>query len=128
MFISDFEDFRRENREKGFPLALTLLGLLGVGVFAFSKYAQSTTRVQQPRRRRARKQRPPIVRREGELIDLNHCDIRQLASLQGVDSELAERIFENRPYMTKIDLVSRLIVPEEVYVLFKEDVTARYAA
>jgi hypothetical protein len=128
MFISDFKDYRRENREERFPLALTLLGLLGAGLFAFSKYAQSTTRGQQPRRRRARKQRPPIVQREGELIDLNHCDIRQLASLQGVDRELAERIFENRPYMTKIDLVSRLIVPEEVYVLFKEDVTARYAA
>ena len=127
MFISDFEDYRRENREDRFPIALTLLGLLGAGLFAFAKYAQSTTRVQPPRRR-ARRQRPPMVRREGELIDLNHCDIRQLTSLQGVDRELAARIFENRPYMTKIDLVSRLIVPEEVYVLFKEDVTARYAA
>ena len=128
MFISDFEDYRQENREERFPLALTLLGLLGAGLFAFGKYAQSTTRVQQPKRRRARRRRPPIMRREGELLDLNHCDIRQLTSLQGVDRELAERIFENRPYMTKIDLVSRLIVPEEVYVMFKEDVTAHYAA
>jgi hypothetical protein len=126
MFISDFEDYRRENRGERFPVALTLLALLGFGLFAFGKYVESSTRVQ-PRGRRGTR-RPPIFRREGELIDLNQADIRQLTSLQGVDRALAERIIENRPYMTKMDLVGRLIVPDEVYVLFKEDVTARYAA
>jgi hypothetical protein len=126
MFISDFEEYRRENRGERFPAALTLLALLGFGLFAFGKYVESSTRVQ-PRGRRGTRL-PPIFRREGELIDLNQADIRQLTSLQGVDRALAERIIENRPYMTKMDLVGRLIVPDEVYVLFKEDVTARYAA
>jgi hypothetical protein len=33
----------------------------------------------------------------------------------GLDGNNADRIIENRPYRNKLDLVSRLIVPENIY-------------
>ena len=38
-------------------------------------------------------------------------DFRKL----GLEAETVDRIIENRPYRNKLDLISRLIVPEDVY-------------
>lgn len=41
-------------------------------------------------------------------------------SVLGLDQETADRIVEHRPYPSKIDLLGRMIIPEEVYVAIKD--------
>lgn len=48
-------------------------------------------------------------------IDINTVGREQLMSLPGMSDEIADRIIENRPYRNKLDLVARLIVPQDVY-------------
>lgn len=38
----------------------------------------------------------------------------------GLDSETAERIVEHRPYPSKLDLLGRMVVPEDVYLAIKD--------
>ena len=59
------------------------------------------------------------LRQQG--LDLNSASQAQIESL-GLDGFLAERIVENRPYRTPLDLVSRMIVPEDVYAQIKNRV------
>jgi DNA uptake protein ComE-like DNA-binding protein len=48
-------------------------------------------------------------------IDINSATRDQLTGLPGLTGELADRIIENRPYRNKLELLSRLVVPEEIY-------------
>jgi hypothetical protein len=53
------------------------------------------------------------------LIDLNHTDSEHLTAL-GLDPESVDRLIENRPYRNKMELVSRMILPDAVYATIKE--------
>lgn len=55
------------------------------------------------------------------LIDLNDCSMSDFRKL-GLDDQVAERIFENRPYRSKLELVSRVMLPNDVYALIKDRV------
>lgn len=59
--------------------------------------------------------RHAAARRHLRGIDLNSADATQLAHLPGMDMELAGRVIENRPYRSKLDLLSRMVVPEQIY-------------
>ena len=72
---------------------------------------------------RGHDERLPVEGLSG-LLDLNECSAAELASLEGMDSEAADRIIEGRPYRNKLDLLSRMIVPEVVYVEISHFVTA----
>jgi DNA uptake protein ComE-like DNA-binding protein len=63
-----------------------------------------------------------------DLLDLNSASDKQLARLAGLPAELVERIIENRPYMTKIDLIGRRIIPDETYARIKHSIKAEHAA
>ncbi len=60
------------------------------------------------------------VRGEGH-IDLNHCSTEQLVAM-GVDQATAVRIVEFRPYRSKLELVSRVMLPTDVYAIIKDHV------
>lgn len=109
-------------REHDFPTILSFLGLLGFAFFAASVY--SSRRLS----KRTGTSRARSIRRQGQLVDLNDAPVGQLTMLPGIDHETALRIVENRPYLTKIDLVGRMIVPDATYEQIKEDITASYAA
>src|SRR4051812_44653370 len=47
------------------------------------------------------------------LIDLNEADSGQLQEL-GLDPQAVERLIENRPYRSKLELVSRMVLAEAV--------------
>ena len=66
-----------------------------------------------PLRPRMRRMRPHM--RSLEPVDLNTATSMQLARLPGVNMGLAMRIIENRPYRNKLELVSRMIVPEYIF-------------
>jgi hypothetical protein len=48
-------------------------------------------------------------------------------SVLGLNAELAEQIVEHRPYPSKIDLLGRMVVPEEIYVAIKDRITYKVA-
>ena len=53
------------------------------------------------------------------LTDLNVADAAELRSL-GLDQVFVDRILENRPYRSKLELVSRLILPEQEYAAIRD--------
>jgi DNA uptake protein ComE-like DNA-binding protein len=56
---------------------------------------------------------------EENLTDLNRGDAKELRSL-GLSQALADRVIENRPYRSKLELVSRLILPEAEYTAIRD--------
>jgi len=60
------------------------------------------------------------VRQNG--VDLNQASIEQLLSL-GLDRSIADRIVENRPYRSRLELVSRVMLPNDVYNSIKDRVS-----
>lgn len=61
-----------------------------------------------------RRNRPP-------QLDLNTASLDDLRGL-GLDNDAADRVIEHRPYRNKLDLVSQLVVPRDVYERIKHSV------
>lgn len=55
------------------------------------------------------------------LLDLNSSTSDQLRAL-GLDDEASKQIVENRPYRNKLDLLSRMVIPEPTYNAIKHQV------
>ena len=92
---------------------LFFLGMVGIGLFASSTYMA-----------RRRSSLPTF----GDLLDLNAASEEELIALKGIGPVLASRILENRPYATKIDLISRRVIPDGAYEQIKYLVTVGHAA
>ena len=60
------------------------------------------------------------------LIDLNAAGAGQMAGL-GMSAESLERLLENRPYRSKLELVSRMILSEDEYSAIKDKVSVSEA-
>jgi hypothetical protein len=57
------------------------------------------------------------------VLDLNSASREQLLGL-GLEPSQADRIVEGRPYRNKLELVSRIMLPSDVYSSIKGRVTA----
>ena len=55
------------------------------------------------------------------LLDLNSASLEELLRL-GIEREVGDHIVENRPYRNKLDLLSRMVIPEQVYNTIKHHV------
>jgi radical SAM superfamily enzyme with C-terminal helix-hairpin-helix motif len=86
---------------------LSLLGALGAGVFAAAWLASLQRRGQGVR---------PVSR----PLNINEASQQELMRVLGLDRETAERIVEHRPYPSKLDLLGRMVIPEEVYRAIKD--------
>jgi DNA uptake protein ComE-like DNA-binding protein len=86
---------------------LSVLGGIGVGIFAASWLAGLQRRGAPGQSLRG-------------LININEASQQELMSTLGLDSDIAERIVEHRPYPSKLDLLGRMIVPDDVYVAIKD--------
>lgn len=60
-----------------------------------------------------------------ELLDINTATEAQLEALKGVGKARAEAIIKGRPYKGKDDLVSKKIIPENVYNDIKDKIIAK---
>lgn len=60
------------------------------------------------------------------LIDLNSATTDQLAGL-GLSAETREHLIENRPYRSKLELVSRMILSQNEYAAIKDRVSVAEA-
>ena len=86
---------------------LSLLGAVGAGIFAAAWLGHW--------------QRPgSAVPPRGRLLNINEASQQELMRFLGLDSETAERIVEHRPYPSKLDLLGRMVLPEEIYLSIKD--------
>jgi DNA uptake protein ComE-like DNA-binding protein len=60
------------------------------------------------------------------LLDLNTASDDELLRL-ALNPELTDRIVQNRPYRNKLDLLSRMVIPEEVYSAIKNKIAVAKA-
>jgi DNA uptake protein ComE-like DNA-binding protein len=87
---------------------LSFLGAVGFGVFTGAWLAAWQRRRGQGR---------------GAVININQASPEELMQLLGLDADTVDRIVEHRPYPTKIDLLGRMVVPEEVYNEIKDRIS-----
>lgn len=60
------------------------------------------------------------------LIDLNEAAPTELSGL-GLDQQIVERLIENRPYRSKLELISRMIMPEAIFEPIRDKVAVSEA-
>jgi len=96
---------------------LSFLGAIGVGIFSAAWLASLQRKGQTPEKRRLHRQKAGAP--SGRL-NINQASQQDLMRVLGIDAETAERIVEHRPYPSKLDLLGRMVVPEEVYREIKD--------
>ena len=111
-----------------------MFALGALGLLAFASYRKSGAQPEKPeqplervRRPRAQRMRSRHRNQDG-LLDLNSATLFELRTLNGIENDHAERIIENRPYLTKLDLVARRIIPDAAYEAIKHSITVVHAA
>ena len=92
---------------------LSFLGAVGLGVFSGAWILAS-------RRPLAGASRSFVNR---STININEASQQEIMQALGLDAELAERIVEQRPYPSKIDLLGRMVIPEGVYNSIKHRIS-----
>ena len=55
------------------------------------------------------------------LLDLNDANEAQLQTL-GLDPDAVQRLLDNRPYRSKLELVSRMVLTENIYATIKDKI------
>jgi predicted small metal-binding protein len=94
---------------------LSFLGAVGLGIFSGAWIFAS-------RRRRESIRRSSV---NTPTININEASQQEIMQALDLDAELAERIVEHRPYPSKIDLLGRMVVPEEIYNSIKHRISYR---
>src|SRR3954463_3196956 len=56
------------------------------------------------------------------MVDINEASREDLEHLGISDRDLMDRVVEGRPYRNKLDLLARMIVPQEVYDMIKDHI------
>ena len=56
------------------------------------------------------------------MVDINEASREDLRGLGIEDGALLDRVIEGRPYRNKLDLLSRMILPQELYDSIKEHI------
>ncbi len=87
---------------------------------ALPAFAQSPTR---PTAAPAASSRPATA--QSALVDINSASESELDALPGVGAVRAQAIIKNRPYTGKDDLLSRHILPKNIYDGIKGKIIAR---
>ncbi len=100
---------------------LYVLSAAGFALFLSGLYSARNT---QPQKRTERRSRRGY---SGPVIDLNQASVEELRAIDGL-ADFADRILDERPFRTKIDLLERMIVPDAVYNEIKDRITVRHAA
>ncbi len=78
-------------------------------------------------RRHEAMERSRYPRWQESFTDINVADTEELEKL-GLDGVAVDRIVENRPYRNKLELVSRMIIPEKLYGTIRHRIGVRDTA
>ena len=92
---------------------LSFLGAVGLGVFSGAWIIASRRRHESSRRSSLNE----------PAININEASQQELMHSLGLDADVAERIVVHRPYPSKIDLLGRMVVPEEIYQSIKHRIS-----
>jgi DNA uptake protein ComE-like DNA-binding protein len=103
--------------------AVVLLGIgLGVGAYwTFRALAKPHVRVDLKSEDLDYQDIAPEVIASEHLIDLNEADREELEAL-GLGSASLERLIESRPYRSKLELVSRMVLTDAEYTGIREKI------
>jgi hypothetical protein len=99
---------------------MRLLYLLSAAGFALFLSGLYTSRREQPQQRTRRVY-------SGQIFDINHASPDELRSIDSL-ADYVDKIMDERPFTSKIDLLERMVVPEVVYNDIKHRITVRHAA
>ncbi|HET8541112.1 MAG TPA: helix-hairpin-helix domain-containing protein [Anaeromyxobacter sp.] len=66
----------------------------------------------------------PAAASPAAAIDINKASRAQLMTLPGIGDAEARKIVAGRPWLTKVDLVTRGVIPEGTYVAIKNRIVA----
>jgi len=110
---------------------LALLALLATGS-AFAQAAPAAKPTQQPAAPAARKDTakaaaPATAKPAAHLLDINTATRDELIALKGIGPAYADAIIKSRPYKSKDQLVSKKVLPNNVYQKVKEAIIAKQA-
>lgn len=67
----------------------------------------------------------PTAAKQADLIDINSATEAQLSTLPGIAKARSEAIIKGRPYKGKDELLSKKVVPENVYNDIKDKIIAK---
>jgi competence protein ComEA len=67
----------------------------------------------------------PTAAKQADLIDINSATEAQLSTLPGIAKARSEAIIKGRPYKGKDELLSKKVVPENVYNEIKDKIIAK---
>ena len=67
----------------------------------------------------------PTAAKQADLIDINSATEVQLSTLPGIAKARSEAIIKGRPYKGKDELLSKKILPENVYNDVKDKIIAK---
>jgi hypothetical protein len=56
------------------------------------------------------------------IVDINHASAEDFERIGVHDQDLVDKLIEGRPYRNKMDLLTRMIVPEDVYAIIKNHI------
>ena len=59
------------------------------------------------------------------MVDINECSREDLRHM-GVPEEIMDRFIEGRPYRNKMDLLTRMIIPQDIYDRIKSMVEVHH--
>jgi competence protein ComEA len=113
--------------------ALTAIGLMAATPLLAQTPAPATGGAMQkaaPAPAPATKSAPPTTgaapaAKQADLIDINSATEAQLSTLPGIAKARSEAIIKGRPYKGKDELLSKKIVPENVYNDIKDKIIAK---
>jgi DNA uptake protein ComE-like DNA-binding protein len=113
---------------------VSFLGAIGLGIFTASwiTSAQRRGKAKQSGGKRRKSARSRVDGLSGfdlnnsaprsGVLNINLASQQEIMSLLGLDAETADRIVEHRPYPSRIDLLGRMVVPNEVYETIKDKI------
>src|SRR5690349_20927931 len=112
------------------------LGLAAAGAILYDKYQRGELNVDEIGERIKDASRD-VVREAGEvrdrvaglssavmagMVDINQSSPEDLERIGLHDRDMIDRLIEGRPYRNKLDLLTRMIVPQDVYDVIKHSI------